>query len=165
MVAVEDNTYHCRTIKRRADEICYDRRFFDGIAVRFEDFILKGAKTVVHVNVPKAGGGDRQSEIPTKSAEIIPRRLYVKPADFVRHGFTQGCPGCVCARTGIGPKRNHSEICRQRLEAEIVKDLSDTRTVKAQERMDHYLAKKVAESKRDEDPRQDLVEEPVEMED
>ena len=115
MVAVADNIYQCRTIKRRADEICYDRKLFNGIAVRFEDFILKGAKSVVHVNVPKTSGGDRQRDIPTKSAEIIPRRIYMKPADFVRHGFTQGCPGCVYAQTSIGPKQNHSEICRQRL--------------------------------------------------
>ena len=56
LVAVGDNIYQCRTIKRRADEICYDRKLFDGIAVRFEDFILKGAKSVVHVNVPKTSG-------------------------------------------------------------------------------------------------------------
>ena len=77
LVAVGDNIYQCHTIKRRADEICYDWKLFDGIAVRFEDFILKGAKSVVHVNVPKTSGGDRQRDIPTKSAEIIPRRIYI----------------------------------------------------------------------------------------
>ena len=89
----------------------------------------------------------------------------MKPADFVRHGFTQGCPGCVYAQTSIGSKRIHSEICRQRLEAEIMKDRSDTRTAKTQERIGHYLAKKVAENERDEDQRQDLVQEPIKEED
>ena len=81
----------------------------------------------------------------------------MKPADFRTFGFTQGCPGCTFAQTNIGPKRNHSEACRKRMEEEIVKDEADTRISKAQDRQEHFMAKKVEEGKdkdkRDEDPR------------
>ena len=49
------------------------------------------------------------------------------PSDFTKHGFSQGCPGCTYAQNGSGPKRNHSEACRRRMEEEIGKDASDTR--------------------------------------
>ena len=71
---------------------------------------------------------------------MIPRRMYMKPADFAKHRFTQGCPGCAYAQTGIGTKRNHSEVCRKRIEAEIAKDGNDSRAAKVKERQDHHIA-------------------------
>ena len=42
LVAVGDTIYQCRTIKRRADEVAYDRKLIYCIAARLEDFVLKG---------------------------------------------------------------------------------------------------------------------------
>ena len=44
-------------------------------------------------------------------------------------------------QTGIGPKRNHSDACRNRLEAQIALDSEDKRLEQAKERQDHCFAK------------------------
>jgi hypothetical protein len=44
-------------------------------------------------------------------------------------------------QTGIGPKRNHSEACRVRLESQIALDPEDKRLEQAKERQDHYVFK------------------------
>ena len=164
LVAVGDHIYQCRTVKRRADEIAYNHSLIENLNVRFEDFVLKGARTTAHVHRPKAAGGDSPDILPTRGTGIIPRRMYLKPSDFAVHGFTQGCPDCIFAQTGIGPKRNHSDACRQRMEAEIGKDASDDRAAKVKERQDRYLAQRIREADeemREDDPRhEEVVEEP-----
>ena len=38
-----------------------------------------------------------------------------------KHGYTDGCEGCRRQRVGIKDHREHTEECRQRMEAEIQK--------------------------------------------
>ena len=116
---------------------------------------MKGAKTSLRVSFPRASSAPTAQL--TRGTDIVPRRLYLKPADFRKYGFTQGCPGCTHAQTNIGPKRNHSEACRHRMESEIAKNNDDERTGKVRERHDHFLAKRIEES---DDPRHGGVEEP-----
>ena len=93
---------------------------------------------------------------PVRGSEVVPRRVYLMPKDFVKYGYAQGCPGCTFAQTGIGSKRNHSEACRSRVESEIAKDARDGRMEKARDRQDHYFEQNIKESeepKRVDDPR------------
>ena len=57
--------------------------------------------------------------------KIIPRRIYLKPADFGKHGYSDGCPRCIYFRTGVGLYRTrpHTEECRARIEAELIQTL------------------------------------------
>ena len=50
LVAVDNTIYKCRTVRRRAEELAYDVGRIDNLTVRFEDFVLKGAKTTQHVH-------------------------------------------------------------------------------------------------------------------
>ena len=143
LVAAGDVFVQCRTVRRRADREAFDVKLTDAVAVRYEDLILKGAKTRVQVRMPKQDGGDARAAEPVRGSEIVPRRVYLMPRDFVKYGFTQGCPGCRLAQTGIGPKRNHSEACRVRMESEIAKDALDERMGKAKDRQDHYFEQKI----------------------
>ena len=43
------------------------------------------------------------------------RRARLVPRDFVAHGYTGGCPGCIQLQRGGGVSRNHSEACRSRM--------------------------------------------------
>ena len=52
----------------------------------------------------------------------MPRRPYLKSSDFIKFGFSHGCPGCIWAQNGNGPRRGHDESCRKRMEEEIAKD-------------------------------------------
>ena len=73
------------------------------------------------------------------------------PGDLLKHGFSQGCPGCIYAHFGVigRPKRNHSEDCRIIMDEEIGKDKSDTRADKVKKRQDHFNAQRVEQHERD----------------
>ena len=47
-------------------------------------------------------------------AEDIPsvRRIRLLPSEFVQHGYTAGCPGCVPLQPRGGNSANHIEQCR-----------------------------------------------------
>ena len=38
-------------------------------------------------------------------------------SDFLSFGYIGGCPGCVHLQAGLTGSRNHSEVCRSRIEA------------------------------------------------
>ena len=121
---------------------------------------MKGAKTKLHISAPV---GIAQAEIPTRGREFVPRRLYIRPTDYERHGFTQGCRGCTWQQNRVGPRPGHSENCRARLETEIAKVEGDDRTQRVQERQDHFVAAVVADSDKTrlQDPRQEDSNEPI----
>ena len=146
LVAARDVISQCWTVRRRADKEAFDVKLTDAVVVRYEDFILKGAKTTIQIRMPKQDGGDSRAAEPVRGSELVPRRIYAMPRDVVKYGFTQGCPGCTFAQTGIGPKRNHNEACRVRMESKIAKDALDERVGKAKDRQDHYFEQKIKES-------------------
>ena len=87
----------------------------------------------------------------------MPRRIYTRPADFKRHGYTQGCRGCAWIETKIGPRVPQTEECRQRIEEEIGADEADDRAKKVKERFYHYAAQEVEEGDvHGKDPRQEV---------
>ena len=91
---------------------------------------MKGAKTSTGVRfvAPIADGAD---QVPMRGRDFVPRRVYMKPNDYATHGFTEGCKGCVWMQNKLGPRSNHSEACRARMEQKIAEDENDERTVKA----------------------------------
>ena len=96
--------------------------------------------------MPKQDGGDVRAAEPMRGSEVVPRRVYLMPKDLFNYGYTQECPGCTFAQTGIGPKHNHSEACRLRMESEIAKDARDGIMEKARDRQDQYFEQKIKES-------------------
>ena len=124
---------------------------------------MKGAKTTVHVSFNKPPDVDVSGPAPTRGTDVIPRRMYLKPADFLKHGYTDGCPGCIMLRDGSTQKRNHTEACRARVEELIIGDAEDGRAAKVKERHDHFAHRKgqeEEEKKREKDPRQHEPQEP-----
>ena len=83
--------------------------------------------------------------MPMRGREFAPRRIYIKSADFDRHGFTEGCRGCTWLTNKLSPRVNHSDGCRARMEKIIGEDETDDRTKKMKDRFDHDVAQQVAE--------------------
>ena len=83
----------------------------------------------------------RQRLVPPPD-QVIVRRIYLKPDDFDRYGFTRGCKRCEHDKK-YGPNRrktNHSESCRDRIEAELAKTpQGQARIEKARARIDAAL--------------------------
>ena len=71
-------------------------------------------------------------------------RIYIKPADFDRHGHTEGFRGCTWLTNRLGYRVLYGEGCRVRMEKLIGEDETDDRTKKRKERFDHYLVQQVA---------------------
>ena len=44
------------------------------------------------------------------------RCMRPSPGDFLVHGYTAGCAGCIALRCKTGQSKNHSEECRLRME-------------------------------------------------
>ena len=86
-----------------------------------------------------------EAPIPVRGREFVPRRLYIRPADYTQRGFTQGCRGCTWAQNHLGHRAPHTEACRSRMEAEIAQDDVGEGMKNVQERQEHFAAAKVAE--------------------
>ena len=58
---------------------------------------------------------------------------------------TEGCNCSTWLQNQLGPRTNHSEACRERIEKAVIDDGGDERAKKVQERIDLYTAQKVEE--------------------
>ena len=72
-----------------------------------------------------------------RGREFVPRRIYIKPADFERHGFTEGCRGGTWLTNKFGPRVNHNDGCLVRMEKIIGEDETDEKTKKMKDRTGH----------------------------
>ena len=118
-----------------------------------------GAKTSPPVVTHAIRGPADPEPVPVRGRGFVPRRMYTRAGDYEKHGYIEGCRGCVWLRNQLGPGVGHREVCRTRLEEAIAKDPGDDRAKKAQERLDHYAAEMVEEGderrEREEGPRQE----------
>ena len=63
------------------------------------------------------------------------------PQDFVKYGYTVGCPGCEQLQLQLDQRRGHTEECRKRIEEEIAKTAEGkARIARATGRIDHKTA-------------------------
>ena len=83
---------------------------------------------------------------PPVTAEPQIRRLYIKREDVMRHGYSQGCPGCQAIRLGR-PAARHSDACRMRIE-EAIKRSDPERLQRTDDRINQEIARRVEESDR-----------------
>ena len=107
--------------------------------------MMKGAKTAPAVEMTRAGAATGMGPVPTRGREFVPRRTCIKPGDFEKNGYTEGCRGCTWLVNKLGPRVNHNDGCRIRMQKIIGEDETDERTKKVKERFDHYLAQQVDE--------------------
>ena len=153
IVGTKDGIFKCRTVRRKNVENAYDPNCVEYLTTSYNDYVMKDARTTPVATRVAEG----PMVIPQWGREFVPRRIYTKPADYTKHGYTQGCRGCAWLENQIGPRQGHSEICRSRIEKAIAEDETDDRTRKAKERADHHMYQRTKadneEEKRAEDPR------------
>ena len=58
--------------------------------------------------------------------------MRLAPGEFLVHGYTAGCPGCIALRRKIGQSKNHSEECRLGMEHSLAA-MSEGRSRKERE--------------------------------
>ena len=139
IIGTAHGIYKCRTVRRKLEETSYDPECIDYFKIHYDDYVLTGAKSNPIADFRGRHGPDGEEPLPC-SRDSVPRRLYTGMSDYEKHGVTVGCKVCVWVQSQIGPRANHSEACRERIEKAISEDTSDDRAFKAKERIDHYLA-------------------------
>lgn len=101
---------------------------------------MKGSKTAPTAGVPRSVIPVGLGPVPTRGREVVPCRINIKPGDFENNGFTEGCRSCTWLVNKCGPRVNHNDGCRLRMEKITGEDETDERTKKMKDRFDHYLA-------------------------
>ena len=77
---------------------------------------------------------------------VKPRSMKLKIADFLKHGFTEGCPGCRSLIAGTS-QRVHWDRCRARLEAAMQTTIEGREKKRKQtDRENEYMAEKMQRS-------------------
>ena len=110
-VGTPDGVHRARTVRQREATERFDAAFLDKLAVRPWDTITPARQPIVVL--PDIPVGAPAANVPAAA-----RRVYLTKADFLRHGYSAGCPGCAAMVAGGAP-RPHSEVCRARLEAKL----------------------------------------------
>ena len=143
IIGTPDGVFKCRTIKTRVAENSYDAACLEYIKTSYADYALSGAKSQgarVKFADPAAEPPPREPAFRAGN-EFVPRKIYLKPGDFGKYGFTDGCPGCVWLQNKIGARRNHSDECRLRVEQAIGRDPEEKHRIDIQNsKMDTFSA-------------------------
>lgn len=111
--------YKCTTVRRRTEGSDYDSAILSEVTASYYKYITEGAR-VGPVATVESGKQDfiRQQNVQERS-EFILRRIALKAEDYAQFDYTAGCPGRHCMETRLGPRRNHSEQCRERIESAL----------------------------------------------
>ena len=85
LIGTPEGLFKCRTVKQRTEEAAYDGECLNYVKSSYNDFVLEGAKSTgatVRFADPSTPVS-RPDIVPTRTgAEWMPRRIYLKPADF-----------------------------------------------------------------------------------
>ena len=116
-----------RTLMRLPNSQKWDSELL--AAVNCGPFDLHVAKPAEAIFKDKIESRDQPVDAPVRLA----RRIYLKPSDFDTFGYTPGCPRCEHAlQYGDGRcTAPHSDLCRDRIEAELAKTESGQRRIAA----------------------------------
>ena len=120
------------------DDVAYDEACLDIVKTGYREYVCDGAMSTI----PSVRSSDPLPRNPDESAQTtIPRRTRITPKDISEHGYTVGCQGCEAIQLGHAQRRNHSEVCRKRLEEAMEKsEVGKDRLQRTKERMDFRTA-------------------------
>ena len=120
LVATADGVFSCATINRLPDDEAYDPECINIVKVTYRDYVPGGAG-LTPVGVRFGETHIKNAEADPITAPMVPRRARLKPEDFQKLGYTVGCPGCDQFQIGGSIRRNHTDVCRDRIEASLSK--------------------------------------------
>ena len=96
---------------RTLPENRWNKKLLMDVNTTFEEYIVPNAENPEAV-VIVAGPADVNILPPIPVEFPRARRLRLGREDFVEHGFTAGCSGCISIQENRGISRNHTEACR-----------------------------------------------------
>ena len=80
-----------------------------------------------------------------------PRGVRTERRDFEKHGYSDGCEGCIRMQTG-GERRSHTQQCRERMLKAMAEDEEGREKIKRkEEEINEKLARDMEKRMRDEE--------------
>ena len=123
LIGTADGVIKCAHLKRLPKERAYDPACLDEVKCTVYEYIKDGAKsTVKRVRFADERPREMSEREPIESARGTPAPygLRLTKRDFLEHGYTMTCPGCVWVQSGeAGTSRRHTPECRARMTAAI----------------------------------------------
>ena len=146
IIGTEKGVVKAYTVKRRPEEERWSLEELNG---------MRGTP-----GKPTPGSSDiripvrvRVPEIPIAKEErtTIPRGVRTEKKDFERHGYTEGCEGCVRMQMG-GERRSHTQQCRDRMLKAMSEDDEGREKIKRkEEEINEKLARDLEKRMRNEE--------------
>ena len=118
LIGTGDDVYSCATMRRLEEDKAFDTAVIKEIDMHYRDYVIQGDRSSPGVaRAPTTGTpiADRAGVQP------VPRRAKRNPEDFERRGYTIGCPGCEQLQLASPVRKNHTEVCRKRMETTLSK--------------------------------------------
>ena len=79
----------------------------------------------------------------------MPRGIRTEKRDFDKHGYTEGCEGCIRMKHG-GERRSHSAKCRDRMLKAMNEDEEDRERIKKrEEEINEKIARQMGQTMKD----------------
>ncbi len=120
IIMTNEGTVRAWTVKRRADEYKWDAAYIE----RCHESIVQpnpnrpGTHVPIKITIPSA---EPTGITMPKGTPRAAHRIHITQKDIMKYMATTGCPGCRSSLSNTTP-RNHSELCRKRIEESIDKD-------------------------------------------
>ena len=148
----KDGIFRARSIRRLPRDARWSEEAIKAVRIGVAQYVSGQDQDPREVVVVRPSGPP--PDVP-EIRDVLPRRVKFNKDDYVAHGYTGGCPGCMRAASG-GSRLPHSEDCRKRMEDCLRSTPEGKRRIEASEarRQQHAEASKPA----DEDISEDKVE-------
>ena len=139
LIGTEHGIVKVDTFRRMPDDVAYDAACLDTVKIGYREYVCEGATSTM----PMIRPSDPLPRNANPSAPVvIPRRTRLMPQDLKKYGYTVGCQGCESVELGHEQRRNHSEVCRRRIEEAMEASEADRdRLQRTKDRIDYRTAK------------------------
>ena len=142
----EHGLFKCRSMKRMPRVKAFHAQCLSDVKHGIEIYVDNDARTAID---HRQGELSADGEIGGRA--FVPRRVRLNPEDFIKHGFTGRCRGCVWLQDNIGTRVAHSEECRRRMEDNLQQSAcGQERIQRAKDRTDKWVADQVEKGDQDE---------------
>ncbi len=135
----EAGIHRARSIRRLPEDSRWDAELVNKVNIGVAQHVTGEDQKPAEVVVVKP---DVDAPAPPVAREFQPRGLKLNKNDFIEHGYSGGCPGCLHYQTGIGARAGHSAECRRRMEDCLAQTPGGKKRVEATKmKMDEHTAR------------------------
>ena len=106
LIAKGSGVFSTTTIRRHQDDKAYGPDILKEVTILHRDYVMHGAESTPTDVRPHTAA----TPIPnTEVAPMMPRRIRLRMEDFVKYGYTVGCPGCESIQLESNARRAYRQ--------------------------------------------------------